>query len=92
MITTATNEAPRASWKYLGYGDCDNSSKIAKVGTARSLDDAKQKMLSESICNFDGAILMYSRYSYSRSWGFYCCRANARRGSNRNWSLYQLSK
>merc|ERR1719461_2804200 len=50
----------------------------------------KNKFLADPDCNFHNAILMYSGYSYS--WGFYCCRANARKGSNRNWSLYQLQK
>merc|ERR1719219_1933140 len=57
-----------------------------------NLDEAKEKFLSDPDCNFDGAILMHSGYSYAPSWGFYCCSPDAVQGSNRNWNLYQLSK
>merc|ERR1719219_3341762 len=84
-------EEEENSWISLGHGGCDTG-RIKKVGPANNLDEAKEKFLSDPDCNFDGAILMHSGYSYAPSWGFYCCSPDAVQGSNRNWSLYQLSK
>merc|ERR1719219_490576 len=84
-------EEEENSWISLGHGGCDTG-RIKKVGPANNLDEAKEKFLSDPDCNFDGAILMHSGYSYAPSWGFYCCSPDAVQGSNRNWNLYQLSK
>ena len=45
-------------------------------------------MVADPECSFNGAILMYSSYSYN--WGFYCCEAYTDFGENENWSHFIL--
>lgn len=85
------NEKLGNNWISLGRGQCSHSGRIKKVGRASSLEEAKEKFLSDPDCNFDDAILMYHWYSQS-SWGFYCCSGNTAIESHANWRLYQLEK
>jgi len=79
--------ASKFSWEHAGTGGC-NGRKWRNIGTARSLQEAKELMLSDSRCNADQSMLFYSKYSYSRSWGVRCATAEQHPGctkKNENW-------
>lgn len=82
-LTTAS----KITWENAGYGSC-NGRKWRKIGTARSLQEAKELMLSDSRCNSDQSMLFFSR-----SWDVRCATAENHKDctkKNKNWQKYIL--
>eukprot|EP00493_Phyllostaurus_siculus_P022047 UN22378 len=79
--------APKITWEHAGNGGCSGR-KWRKIGIARSLEEAKEKMLSDSRCNSDQSMLFYSR-----SWVVRCATAENHKyckTKNKNWQKYIL--
>lgn len=88
-VTYATNYV----WTHVGHGGC-SSGNWFKIGSASSVEEAQELMISHAECSQNGSMLFYSPYSYSESWGVRCallgdheeCTEN-----NSNWQEYVLS-
>jgi len=61
-------------WNDVGHGGCTGGTWM-KIGTATSLDEAKQLMLNHPVCSKDGSMLFYSSaYSHDQTWGVRCTK------------------
>jgi len=76
----------KITWEHAGNGGCSGR-KWRKIGIARSLEEAKEKMLSDSRCNSDQSMLFYSR-----SWVRCATAENHKycKTKNKNWQKYIL--
>jgi len=80
-------------WRAVGHGGCTGGNWF-KIGTARSLDEAKTLMLKHPKCSLDNSMLFYADYSYHPSWSVRCALAAHHgdcRENNKNWKEYILS-
>merc|ERR1712020_384424 len=81
-------------WTHIESRGCTNG-KWVKIGTARSLNEAKQLMLNHQDCQKERSALFYSpHYSYDASWSVRCVLAEHSATcteNNRNWQAYVLT-
>jgi len=79
-------------FKPTGPGGCGDS---IKIGTADTLEEAKELMLSHDECSQEGSLLYYSSYSYHHTWGVRCAapeiQVECEGEDNENWQEYLLS-
>jgi len=92
QITFGIQKKPR--WTHIESRGCTNG-KWFKIGTARSLNEAKQLMLNHQDCQKERSALFYSpHYSYDASWSVRCALAEHHADcteKNRNWQEHVLT-
>lgn len=81
-------------WDSVGHGGCTGGNWF-KIGTAQSLDQAKELMLAHPECSKSDSMLFYSDYSYDGSWAVRCALSDHHRDcteNNTNWKEYILRR
>lgn len=84
------------TWEYVGHMTCPDAWIV--IGTAATLEDAKNLMLANDDCFWEGSVLYYSEYSDAASWSVRCVPAPALDPNkeyndcvyNENWQGYKL--
>ena len=76
-------------WEYLGHGGCAGQG-WKNIGTARSVEEAREIMLADEECSRDQSVLFYSTYW---SWGIKCVTSEQYidcTDPNENWQKERL--
>lgn len=74
MTAQISTSVAGVKWTDVGHGGCTGGTWM-HIGTANSLDQAKQLMLNHHECSKDGSMLFYSSsYSHDQSWGVRCTK------------------